>query len=86
VHRQRVHVGAQAHRAAAVVTPTADHGHDAGLADAGVILDAEAVELGGNDLRRPVLLEAELGVRVQIASQLGQRGMLAAEVIDGAQD
>src|SRR5439155_14460216 len=84
VHRQRIHVRAQADRAAAVVALPANHGDHAGPAHAAVILDPEPIELRGHDLRSPMLLEAELRVRVQIAPQLGQCGVLAAKIVDRA--
>ena len=42
---------------------------DAGLADPRVMLDAERREPLADDLRGPVLLEAELRVHVQVAAQ-----------------
>ena len=60
LHRQRVHVGAQADGAAARVGPAAHDRDDARLADAGVMLDAERGEALADDLRGAVLLEAEL--------------------------
>jgi hypothetical protein len=46
-----------------------DDRDDSGLADAGVMLDAERFEAVGDDLRGPVLLEAQLGMHVEIAAQ-----------------
>ena len=84
VHGQRIHVRAQADCSATFVALARDHGDDAGTADARVVLDAEPVELAGDDLGRSMLLESELGVCVQIASQLGELRVLAAKVIDRA--
>ena len=72
LHRQRVHVGAQADRASVVVARTRDHRDHAGLADAGVMLDAERGELLVHHARGPVLLEAELGMGVQITANGGE--------------
>ena len=49
-----------------------NHRDDAGLADAGVMLDAERGELLLHDARGPVLLEAELGMGVQITTNGGE--------------
>ncbi len=79
VHRQRVHVGAQADRAAAVLRRSPrNHGDDPGLADVAVMLDAERGELARDDLDGAVLLEAQLGMRVQVAPQGGQCGVVLA--------
>jgi hypothetical protein len=72
VHRQRVHVGAQPNGARIVADP--DGADDAGLADAGRDLAAPFLELLGHDLRRPLLLEAELGMGVDVTPDGGELG------------
>src|SRR5206468_10771956 len=75
---------AKADGTAAVPTPAGDNRDDAGLADARVILESEPAELVGYDLRGPMLLEAKLRMRVQVAAQRRQLGMLGAEIFDRA--
>ncbi len=83
LHRQRVHVRAQADGAAARVGPAANDGNDAGPADPRVVLDAECREPLADDLRGPVLLEAELRVHVQVAAQCRELGVPARDVQNG---
>ena len=45
-----------------------------------MILDADPIELGGDDLRGSVLLEAKLRMRVQIAPELGQCAVRFADL------
>ncbi len=69
VHRQRIHVGAQADCHRIVADPDgADH---AGLADAGGDLDAPFLELLGDDAAGALLLEAQLGVGMDVAADGG---------------
>ena len=68
-HRERVHVGPEQHGRAVAVGQQAD---DAGAADARRRLVAEVAQPRGHDPGRPVLGERELGMRVQIAIDLGQ--------------
>ena len=63
--RQRVHVGAQAHAARRVAV--AQHPDHAGAAHAAMHLDAEAGELLGHQGGGAGLLEAELGVGVDVS-------------------
>jgi hypothetical protein len=63
--RQRVHVGAQPQRFP--VGTVFEHADDARFSDAAVHLDAERLELRRDEIRGALLLEAELGVRVQVA-------------------
>ena len=72
VHRQGIHVGAQPDGARIVADP--DGADDAGLADAGGDLAAPFLELPGHDLRGPLLLEAELGMGVDVAPDGGELG------------
>ena len=60
-----------------------DHGDDAGLADAGVMLDAERGELLLHDARGAMLLEAELGMRVEVTANGGEFVVPAADVVGG---
>ncbi len=83
LHRQRVHVGAEADRATARRAAAGHHGDDARATDADVVLDAERREPIGDDLRRPVLLEAQLWMHVEIATQRREFGVPAANVGDG---
>ncbi len=70
--RQRVHVGAdRQHRARAAALDQAD---DAGLADAGLVGDAETGQFARDHAGGADLLEAELGVGVDIAADLDQPG------------
>jgi hypothetical protein len=68
--RQRVHVGAQAdhalRRAAVAAVHDADH---RGAREAAVNLDAPRAELLGHQVGRELLLEAELGMRMDAAAQ-----------------
>ncbi len=88
VDRQRVHVGAQADRAAAAVpaavpaTPALQHADDACLADAGMRLDAPFGQQVGDDARRPDLVEPQLGVGMKVAAELGQLGREGGDAID----
>ncbi len=84
LHRQRVHVGAQADRAAAAVGAPAHDSDHAGLADPRVVLDAEVGEALADDLGGAMLLEAELRVHVQVAAQRLELGVPALDVFDGA--
>ena len=75
VHRQRVHVGAQADRFGRwPVCRAADHADDAGLADAGRAPRRRRQTRSACDHARrgAVLLEAELGMRVQVAAERRQ--------------
>src|SRR5437867_7205585 len=82
VHRQRIHVRAQADATSAVLTLAANHADDTGLTDARVVRDPEHIELAGHDFGRAMLLEAKLGMRVQIAPQRGELGVLLRDVLD----
>ena len=60
-----------------------DHRHDAGLADAAVVLDAQARQRLLDDARGPVLLEAQFRMRVQVAADGGELVVPAADVFVG---
>src|SRR5512143_734835 len=82
LHRQRVHVGAQADRTSA---PRVAAGYDcdhARSSDSSVVLDAQRAQLLGDDLRRAVLVETELRMHVQVAPQRGELGVPALDVLD----
>jgi hypothetical protein len=80
-HRQRVHVGAQAHAAPAAAA--AQGAHHAGAADAFGHLQAQQAQRAGHDAGGAVFLEAELGVGMQVAPQSDQVGQ---QVGDGVVD
>ena len=85
VHRQAVHVGAQRHalRPGSLARDDADH---AGLGKAGVRLDAPFPEVLGDQARRTALLERELGMGVDVAAQVAQLRVVAADPVGwGAQ-
>jgi len=76
--RQRVHVGAQPdHRS--LPRPHAQAADHAGLGQAAMHVDAEAAERGGDRIGRPLLVEGELRVGVQIAPQCGDALMQFVE-------
>ena len=45
-----------------------------------------AVELAHHDLGGPMLLEAQLRMRVQVAAHGGQLGVLGTDMLDGAHE
>ena len=61
---QGVHVGAQ--EDGATCPRSVENAHDAGLADPGSGLDAELAESVGDNARRPVFLERDLGMAVNV--------------------
>ena len=71
LHRQRVHVGAQADAlaAGAVALEHADH---AGAAETAMHLDAPLGQLVGDDAGGPHFLETDLRMRVKIAADRGE--------------
>src|SRR5216684_1368490 len=80
-HRQRVHVGAQsdAFAPAALALEYADH---AGTAEAAMHLDAPLRQLVGDDPGSSHFLEADLGMRVQIAADRGEFIGIAVDAVD----
>ena len=62
--RQRVHVGAERDRALAAAG--AQGAHHAGAGDAAMHLDPELRELGGDEIRGAVFLEAQFRMGVQV--------------------
>ena len=87
-HGQRVHVGAQPDRPAPTGWPgvpgpgAAQHADHAGLAEAAMDLDAELLELLGDQGRCPRLGERELRVGVDVATQDGELGVFAFDFGD----
>ena len=80
LHRQRVHVGAQADGARAVRVPAADDADQAGAADAAMhFVDAVAVELPRDQLAGEVFFEAQFGVGVQGMADSGEFAVPAAQ-------
>ena len=67
--RQCVHIGAQTDRTGLVADP--EHADDARTANAAVHLDAEFLELGGDEIRRTLFLETEFRIRVDIPPPAG---------------
>ena len=70
VHRQRIHVGAQADGAWIVADP--DGADDTGLADAGRHFQAPLLQLLGHDGAGPLFLEAQFGMGMNVAPDGGQ--------------
>ena len=84
LHRQRIHVGAQAHSAPAgtAVAPVHD-AHHAGLAHAAMKGNAPLRELCGHEVGGAHFLETQLGVGVDVAAQRGDGGRLGGDGVNG---
>jgi len=82
VHRQAVHVGTQRNGAAARAAPAVDHADQAGLGEAAMHFDAAGGEALGDQARGARFLERELRMRVDIAPQLTELGVIAANALD----
>ena len=80
--RQRIHVGAQADRAQAA--SAADRANDAGAADAAVGLDAERLEVAGDERGGTVLLEREFGMGMDVATDRGEPRVMGPDAVDDA--
>ena len=78
--RQAVHVGPEPDRARRVADP--QPADDPGLADPAMHLDAERLELGGDQIRGALFLEPELGVGMNIATPPGQLVVKVADFLD----
>ena len=63
--------------------PARDHRDDAGLADADVVLDAERGELLLHHARGAMLLEAELGMGVEITTNRAEFVVILLDVFGG---
>ncbi len=86
-HRQGVEVGAQAdHPATSVATPppvaAMNHPHHPGLAQTAVYFHPPGGQPRRHHVGSALLLEAQLGVRVQITPQRGERGGLGHDGVD----
>ena len=79
LHRQRVYIGAKPDSAGRVPA-AAQHADNACLAHATVNLDPETLKLRGDEVRRPDLLVADLGMLVQFTPPAAQ---LVGAVGDG---
>src|SRR5579864_218438 len=78
--RQAVHIGPEADRARRIAgAQTPD---DAGFADAASDLDAKLLELLRDELGRAGLLEAEFGLRMDVAPPAGQLVVSGDDLID----
>src|SRR5262249_55871354 len=78
--RQAIHVGAQPDRARRVADP--EPPDEAGLADPAMHLDAEALELVGDKIGGALFLEAQFGMRVDVAPPFRQLVVKAADIVD----
>src|ERR1700751_741727 len=82
LHRQPVHIGAQANAFAAFALAL-EHADDAGAAKAAMHLDAPLRELLGDNAGGAHLLEPDLGMGVEVAPNGGQFGGVALDAVDG---
>ena len=80
LHRQRIHVRAQPDRHLPVALT--QHTHDAGAAKAAMHLDPPFRQFCGDDVRRALLLEANLGMRMQIAPDRREFVVEDADIVD----
>src|SRR6266446_7414809 len=80
LHRQAVHIGPQPDRAQRVAAP--DRADDAGLGEAPMHLAAIFGELLRDQITGPLLGEAELGMGMDVAADLGQ----LVEIVEGLGD
>ena len=79
-HRQRVHVGAQAHGARRIaVFKNADH---AGLAQAAVHRNAPLRQQVGHQIGGAGFLERQLGVGMDVAADVAERGRVGDDVFN----
>src|SRR6476620_10902100 len=81
-HRQRVHVGAQPDALAAVALAL-EHADHTGAAETAMHLDAPLRQLVGDDAGGADLLEADLGMGMQIAAYGGEFFGIAVDAFDG---
>ncbi len=82
LHRQRVHVGAKSDPAAAVVAAARNDRDDTGAAHACVVLDCPGGKLIADEPRGAMLFETQLGMRVQVAADVGELIRPATDVLD----
>jgi len=83
VHRQAIHVGAQSDGAPARLLFPGDDSDHAGFREAAMHLDAPAGELVRHEVRRAVLVEGELRMRMNVAPHRGELAVVAADAVDG---
>ena len=84
-HGQGIHVGAQAHHLAARRAAPTHHGHQAGLANAGVdFVNPAHLQRLPHPSHRVVLLKAEFRVGMQITPQSGDLGVKSGNMRKGA--
>ena len=81
LHRQRVHVGAQAN-ALATAAFALEHADHAGAAEAAMYLDAPLGQFVGHDAGRPDFLEADFGMGVQVPADRGEFLGIAFDAVD----
>ena len=67
----------------AAVALALEHADHAGAAEPAMHLDAPLLQLVGDDARGAHLLEADLGMRVQIAADRGEFVGIAVDAFDG---
>src|SRR4051812_18650338 len=82
VNRQAVHVGAQPDALCAWLLSLDDADY-ARRGEAGVRLDAPFLQMLDDQRRGAALLEGELGMRVQVAADVAQLGVVAANPFNG---
>jgi hypothetical protein len=82
LHRQRVHIGAQSDPSSGRVASSRNDGDDAGAADTGVMPDRPCGQLVAYESRGAMLFEAQLGMRVEVAADVGERIRPATDVLD----
>ena len=82
LHRQRIHVGAQPDPSSGCIASSWNDGDDAGAADTGVVLDRPRGQLIAHETRGAMLFEAQLGMRVEVAADVGERIRPAPDVLD----
>ena len=76
---QRIHVGAQADRLLPRL-PALQGADHAGGGEPAMDLDAPRLQLVGDDLRGPLLLEGRLGMAMDVAADGGEFGSQAGEL------
>ena len=81
--RKRVHVGAQPDRLAAFRFAPLDDAHDARATDPGHdLVDAEFLQLLRHQRRRPVHIELQFGIGVDVATPFGDVLVELCDTID----
>ena len=80
LHRQRIHVGAQAE--GTVAGAVAQRADDAGLADLASDVQAPGFELARDDVGGAVFLKAEFGMSMEVMTNGLQLGLVTADRVD----